>query len=240
MKTKIHSFFISFLTALIIPLSLNAMDNSYRQAGRQEGPACMVPRMTQEQVIHRGNVYREEDAGTQLAELVQRDIKKIQNNLRDPQEKPLNAIKASGILGEEKARQEVEGGFIAKFPFHQGRYISIFTLFTHWNCEITSIFRNGSDNGIDDIFITPSNDNKWSLPNLPPIFHEAKYRSNGRLELTENETICDQLSHHWIGGHLELSKDRASGLVSICSGSKTLLEMKLPSCNPCYRKIEQG
>lgn len=231
MKNKAYSLFVSFLIAFILPASLNAMDSRYLHTGRQERINCMVPRMAREHIIYEGDVYNKKSQ-----KLVHQDLQYIQSRELKPK---LTIKKAKGMLGEEKSREEVELSYIKDFPFDQGNYISIFTLFQRWNCEITSVFRNQSDNGLDDIFIAPNSKNQSNLPSFPPIFHEAKYSDKGTLKLNKNKASCDQLSHNWIGGHLVLVQNKASNLVSICSKSTTLLKMKLPSCNPCYGKIQK-
>lgn len=227
MKIRTYSFIFSFLTALILPSSIHAMHTSHHR----EEQTCMAPRLDKQRIIYESNIYGDYLL-KELQIFVNEDIQSIKSTER------LNETKAKGILGEEKARKEVEDGYINVYPFDQSNYVSIFTLFEKLGCEITSVFRNASDNGLDDIFVRINERGRIPTHSYP-IFHESKYQAKGgHPHLTKNAISCDQLSSNWIDGHLTIAHNKAYTLASICFPSQTTVEMTLPSCNPCYTKIK--
>lgn len=213
MKYQIERLFTYFLFAFMLPLSSQAVD--------RESPNCQIP------IMYSHPIYSEKIWD---GKFINQKIKSIQKTQQ------LSEDKAKGALGEECARRVIQNQQITAHPFNSFPYISIFTLFHGWGCDIIPFFRNASDNGIDDVFIVPAK-NQWNEA-YPPIFHEAKYKADGQLKLNKNKRSCDQLSITWTGDHLDTAQNKIFKLARVCfQPTETTVTIKMLDCNPCYTKI---
>lgn len=211
MKQNIKSGIISFLITIKLLLPSQAMT-------REDSQDCQIPHM---------KFIRELIPPENFSVRQEIDFLKSKRGLSD--------TKAKGAVGEIIARGIVESKKIEDPPFNSFPYVSIFTLFKSWGCEITPMFRNPSDNGLDDVFIIPS-EGGWNDA-YPPIFHEAKYAASGGMpRLGKNRLSCDQLSIKWIEGHLYTAQYKSFNLSKLCFPSD-IVPLKVPSCDSCNNKI---
>ena len=110
---------------------------------------------------------------------------------------------AKGIVGERVAKKEIENGKILRGYTLK----SIQSVFEGKGCSVS--FKHSGDKGIDNVFVVQSDDG-WIDQRFNPIFHESKFNGTCRVQLSQTETISEQLSFNWLKANLEQAKIKTS------------------------------
>ena len=125
------------------------------------------------------------------------------------------------------------GEILTREVFRKAGYVSIATLFADKGCAVDDILKNGSNHGIDDIFVKRTA-HGWIDVTFRPIFNEAKFRNTGKINVADLDVTqhCRQTTFTWLGQHVHLGKNRVGARV--CTPTH---EMNIhASCQSCKSK----
>lgn len=104
--------------------------------------------------------------------------------------------------------------------------MSIVTALNNIGCQASELYHDGSDQGIDDIFVVLRKDNRIDS-RYSPYFHESKFDKGCQLKLKSTMQICKQLSIRWIGSNLKKAKKRTIKIHSKCT------DISIKNCTEC-------